>query len=185
MVRDWLDAVGSGDLGGIAASVDATSATVLIAAENGYSVEELAALLDGGVPEGVASSYWTSFNDSFREFRGLRLSGLDVGDFRGIDVDIAEFAAVELRSPDGVSEVVARRIEGRWRVDMVATFGPALIRSLRATLDDAVNDPRGDAVRDGYVSAVVPGLTAAVALAPEDPLLRSELAAMEVLISGQ
>jgi hypothetical protein len=173
------------DLGGIAASVETASATVLIAAENGYTVDELAGMLEGGIPEGVGASYWGSFDASFREFRGVATSDLDVGDFRSLDVEGAEFAAVELRSPAGASEVVARRVDGRWLVDMVATFGPALIRRLRATLDAAVDDPRSAPVRAAFVRAVIPALRAAVELSPRDPLLLSELGAMDKLAGGQ
>lgn len=185
-VRDWLDAVSSGNLGDIAATVEETSATILISIENGYSVEELAGLLDGGLPEGVASSYWATFGDAFAEFRDLELSSLVVGDFTALDVERGEFAAVELVSADATSEVITRRDEtGRWQIDMVATFGPALVRRLRTTLDAAADDPAGAAVRAGYSRVVIPGLTAAVELHADDTLLRSELAAMEVLAAAQ
>ncbi len=186
VVRDWLDAVGSGDLRAIATAVDETSATVVIAAENGYTVGELAALLDGGLPEGVASSYWTSFESAFEEFRGIKMSSLVVGDFSPIEVDAGEFAAVELESPEGLAEVVTRRAaDGRWRVDMVATFGPALVRTLRSTLDDAAADPDGAVVRAGYARSVLPALEAAVALDTGDTLLQSQLAAMRLLVGDQ
>ncbi len=162
--------------------MDATSATILIAVENGFPVAETAALLEGGIPEGVAASYWRSFRSSFREFRGLPLSVLDVGDFQAIDVAGAEYAVVELSSPQAMSDIVTVRRDARWTVDLVATFGPALVRSLRAVLDAALGDGAGEAVVAAYRSTVVPALRAAVELAPDDPLLRSELAAMEVLV---
>ncbi len=186
VVRDWLDGVGSGDLRAIANSVDETAATIVIAAENAYTVAELAALLDGGLPEGVASSYWTSFESAFEEFRGIKMSSLVVGDFSRIDVAAGEFAAVELTSPEGLAEVVTRRAEdGRWRVDMVATFGPALVRTLRSTLDAAATDPDGAVVRSGYARSVLPALEAAVALDSGDTLLQSQLAAMQLLVGDQ
>ncbi len=185
-VRDWLDAVSSGDLGDIAAAVEETSAAILISIENGYSVEELAGLLDGGLPEGVATSYWATFADAFAEFRGLEPSSLVVGDFRALEAESGEYAAVEVVSADATSEVITRRDEtGRWQVDMVATFGPALVRRLRTTLDAAGDDPAGAAVRAGYSRVVIPGLTAAMELHADDTLLRSELAAMEVLATPQ
>ena len=85
----------------------------------------------------------------------------------------------------GSREVIARRHEdGRWRIDMVATFGPALVRSLRTTLDAATTDPNGVVVRSGYARSVLPGLRAAIELNREDTLLRSELAAMELLVGN-
>ena len=186
VVRDWIDAVTTGDLSKIAVAVDETSASILIATENSYSVDELAALLDGGISEGIATTYWSSFEEAFLEFRGVGFSSLVVGDFRSLNVADAVFAAVELVSPDGVSEVIARRHEdGRWRIDMVATFGPALVRSLRTTLDAATTDPNGVVVRSGYARSVLPGLRAAIELNREDTLLRSELAAMELLVGNQ
>jgi hypothetical protein len=186
VVQDWLDAVASGDLIGIAAAVEETSATILIAAENGYDTAELASLLDGGLTEGVASSYWSTFASSFRDFRGLSLDDLTVGDFRSLAVPEGEFAAVELIGPEGASYVLTRRDEsGRWWIDMVATFGPALVRTLRRLLDDAVGAPEEPIVSAGFAAAVLPALAAAVALDGGDSLLRSELAAMQVLVAGQ
>ena len=186
VVRDWLDAVASGDLVTIGSSVDETSAVIVIAAENDYSVGELGALLDGGLSEGVASTYWGSFEDSFREFRGISLASLVVGDFEMLDVESGEYAAVRLISSEGSTDIVALRGEdGQWRIDMVATFGPALIRLLRAMLDDAAGDPNGAVVRSGFSRAVLPGLEAAIELDREDTLLQSELGAMRVLVGGQ
>ncbi|MFQ5554979.1 MAG: hypothetical protein ACE5GC_06370, partial [Acidimicrobiia bacterium] len=122
----------------------------------------------------------------FREFQGIALSSLVVGDFRTLAVETVEFAAVELSSPQGSTEVVARRDEeGPWTVDMVATFGPALVRRLRGILDAAVDDPQGAVIRAGYVAAVLPGLEAATQLHEQDTLLQSELAAMHVLVGDQ
>ncbi len=186
VVRVWLDAVASGDLGRIASSVDETSAVIVIAAENDYSVGELASLLEGGLSGGVASTYWGSFEDSFREFRGISLSSIVVGDFEMLDVDDGEYAAVRLMTSEGATDVVTRRGEdGQWRIDMVATFGPALVRLLRAVLDEAADDPIGALVRSGFSRAVLPGLAAAIELDREDTLLQSQLGAMRVLVGDR
>ncbi len=168
-VQLWVDALAAARFAEVAALVEPAGFAVVVAAENGLGADQLATLLDGGVPADLAASYWSSFVDSFAAFRGLPLSSVAVVEATGVAIDGANFAAVTIESGEGSGEVIARgREDGTWRVDLAATVGPGLASSIADDLPAALESSGADTIASAYEAAVVPGLSAALARDPSN-----------------
>lgn len=184
VVRGWLDAVAHADLAGIESAVDGGGAAVLIAAENGFTPEELAVMLDTGIGETVAGSYWRSFAGSFEEFRGVPIDALVVGDFRSVSGAAEDYAAVAVIGEEGATDVITRRDDqGQWRVDLIATVGSPLVQRFRRLLEATPEDAAGNIVREHYRDTVLPALRIATAGA-EDPVVIIEVEAIEEMLES-
>ena len=163
VVAQWLDAVVAGDTDALATLVEPDGLAVLAGVENNVSSDELVALLNGGFEGDLAAGYWTAFRDDFAAIRGGSLESLTVGDESPIE-GISNYLAVAIAMDETVGRVIVRRSDTGWRVDLVATVGPALVRPLGDYLLGALNGDNAVVIADAYRSAIVPGLDAAIAL---------------------
>jgi hypothetical protein len=182
VVSGWIDAVIASDAETLAELVEPGGLVILAAIENGFSEEEVAVLLDGGVPFDLIDKYWTSFRGGFADFAGVPLQSIEVGGHDEFMLGEIPFASVVITSGDGVTSVMASRRLGEWRLDLIGSFGPAFAAQLRRMLVNLSESPAGERIRDAYRSDVVPGLLAALRRAPGNRVLGAELERMALLL---
>ncbi len=182
VVAGWLDAVVASDAEELAEIVEPGGLVILAAIENGHSEQEIQALLDSGVPLEFIDDYWTSFRAGFAEFAGIPLQSIDVGGHEEFMLGEVPFASVIVTSGDGVTSVMVSERDGRWRVDLIGSFGPAFAAQLRRMLVNLSDTPAGDRIRSAFRSDVVPGLLAAFRRAPGNRVLGAELERMALLL---
>ena len=182
VVARWLDAVISSDVERLIQLVDDAGVVILAAVENGLSEESTAALLDEGVPPDLIDEYWASFRSGFSEFAGFPLQAVEVGSYEEFSLGEDSYAAVVISSGDGVTSVMTSRRDTQWRLDLIASFGPAFAAQLRRLLLNLSESASADRIRDAYRSDVVPGLLAALRRAPGNRVLAAELERMALAL---
>jgi hypothetical protein len=180
VVADWLAALADLDLGGLSATTTPENVALLAGAENGLTAEQMAAILDDGLPPATARSYWSTFRESFATMLGAPIAEVAVSGVGRFSVDNREFAAVGLQIEDAGTEVVVAATEAGWRVDLVATLGPALAVQIRRLVAQIVEEA-DDAVARRYARAASISLGAALARDPENRALDLEVEAIEDL----
>lgn len=119
---------------------------VLIVAVESFSIDVYRDLVATGVAPAVSRNFWGSFVAGLRGFTGAAIAEVSVeGERRFAAYDI-EFAEVGLVAPLGEASVVARlESDGRWYVDLLATFGSGfspLFNSWLERLPAEATDPR-------------------------------------------
>lgn len=164
-VRAWLEAV-AGESGALPA-VDDAQLAILIAVDGSLGPERAAALLDGGLSDDARRGFWDSFAAGFAGSAGAGPATVDTGPAEEFAVGDARFAAVPVSMAGGGTELITIEDGGVWRVDLIASFGPRLVRPLRQLLDAAGSDAAGRAVREA-LAASAPSLQAAVLRPPPD-----------------
>lgn len=183
VVAQWIEALDTGDVATIGSIVETQGVAVAAAVENGLDARQLDALLKDGMPEGLATDYWRSFTNGFATFRGLPIGTTTVRAQTPLSAAGVDFTAVDVSSGEGEGEVIVRLVDGRWRVDLIATVGSALVGPLGSYLFGVVEGPDAAGVVGAYKSYVVPALTAASARHPEDRRLEFELEFIVQLIA--
>lgn len=163
VVTQWLEAVVAGDIEALAGLVEPVGLAVLAGVENNVSSNELVGLLNGGFEGDLAAGYWATFRDDFAAIRGGPLDGLTVGEETPI-AETPDYLSVAVAMDDTTGHVIVRRSETGWKVDLVATAGPALVRPLGDYLLGALAGDNATEIANAYRTAVVPGLDAAIAL---------------------
>jgi hypothetical protein len=172
---DWVNAVASADGAAISRAVEQQGLVVVTAAENAYTPDETAVLLQDGLSTAAADVYWTAFREEFAGFAGTPFRDLEVGVYEEFAAAGGDFAVVTLRGGSGTGTVVALRGAEGWQVDMAATVGPAFagqIRNLAEQLDDS---PASSLVAAALQDRVLPGLLAAAHLDPDNATLQAEI----------
>lgn len=182
VVSEWLEAVIASDAQRLAELVDGDGLVILAAIENGFSEEGIAALLDEGMSTELVEEYWASFRAGFADFAGFPLRSIEVGSYEEFSLGEDPYAAVTISGGEGVTRVIASRREDRWRLDLIASFGPAFAAQLRRMLLNLSEAPAADRIRAAYRSDVVPGLLAALRRAPGNRVLAAELERMALLL---
>jgi len=170
-LRTLLTAVQEGDLDG------ATSATfddqvALLIALDGATAAEARRLLEEGVPEQSRSIFWASFRDTYALNFGEGVSDMLVAEGDRVTVDLVSFALVDvaLRKTSGQTRWVTRMDEeGRWRVDLFATFASTFAQPLRLWLTILPDDADTAVVRHA-IAAQRPSLLAALQQEPLGPI---------------
>jgi hypothetical protein len=122
----------------------------LLVSLEGFGVAETSSMLTDGLPPVVRENFWKSFSAGFPVFAEEQLAGVLVGSGEEFSVEGRAFAtvAVALRQSQGSGDWIARRdTQGRWRLDLFATFGPSFATPLRTWLADLGSDAEADAVR--------------------------------------
>ncbi len=180
VVAEWLAAVGAVDLEGLAATTAPTNVALVAGAENGFTVEQMEAVVDAGLPVATRRAYWTSFEDSFTAFLGGETGEITVAAVESFDVDGTAFAAVTLERLGETSEILAQQHSDGWVVDMVATAGPALSVQVRRLVEAIVLEG-DDEIAFTYATLAVRSLSAALARQPDNRSLELELEAIEDL----
>jgi hypothetical protein len=182
VVAGWIDAVIASDVEALGEIVEPAGLVVLAAIENGYSEDEIAELLDEGVPDAFTREYWSSFRAGFSDFAGIPLQSIEVGGQEQFMLGEVPYASVVIASGDGVTAVMATRRGEVWRLDLIGSFGPAFAAQLRRMLVNLPDTDAADRIRDAYRSDVVPGLLAALRRAPGNQVLGAELERMALLL---
>jgi hypothetical protein len=158
-VRVWLEAVDAGDLTEIDRVVDRRTTAVVVALENGFDAEQLAAAATGGLGDDLASQYWRSFRDSFEDFHPGGLQSIEVGEFEEAESDGADFAFVDITGTEGATRVVTRLASnGQWQVDLVGTLAEALGLQFAALPDLDGSDEAREVLYDVISGSVLPPL---------------------------
>ncbi len=181
-VADWLDAVEALDLPTLSTIVVDGSLALVMGIENDLPLDQLAALLDGGVPVDVEEAYWRSFRDEFAAFAGRPISTLTVGDADEFEAEGVTYAAVEVFGTGGATSVVIVRRDptSGWAVDPVATLAPGFIGPLRREFENLPGGTAGESVTAAYRAFVSPSLWAALGSgAFDDTFAREALSLIE------
>jgi hypothetical protein len=183
-VARWFEAVDAGDVEAVDGVVVDGSLAFVLALENRFEAAQIAALVDGGVPDEVAARYWESFANGFSEFSGRPVGTLTVGDYREFESEGETFAAVSVRgATDRGAIVFTRQLEdGGWAVDLVATLSPGFVSLLRRNLDGLPQGAEGDRVRSAYQTVIAPSIWAALAAGEfDDAFARDALNLLEAI----
>ncbi len=180
VVADWLAALADLDLAGLAATTTPEDVALIAGAENGFTTEQMTAILDGGLPSATARSYWSTFQETFAALLGTPIADIRVSGVGRFAVDDREFAAVGLQLDDAGTEIVVAGGPDGWRVDLVATIGPALAVQIRRLVAQLVEEADDDVARR-YGRAASISLGAALARDPENRALDLEVEAIEDL----
>ncbi len=178
-VADWLGAVAAGDVAAIATATEPANVALVAAAENRFTVDQLAAVAESGLPDATASSYWATFGDGFADFLGVSLDAVSVNDAERFQVGEEEFAAVTIGVDDATTEVITHLTSEGWKVDLVATSGPTLAVQIRRLVTEMAGHADQDIARI-YVLTAARSLDAAHVRAP-NRALELELDAIEEL----
>jgi hypothetical protein len=168
-VGELFEALAGDDIEAAADLTVPGQAVAVAVAERAPADEVLAILDTGGRP--VLVNFWRSFAASVVELSGAPIGDLEPGDAgEPFEVGGRRFAIVEVLVPgQGAQSFVVRELDG-WKVDLVATFAPALA----ANLGKAPETFGGVAGGDRIVAAVRDE-RAALEAALADPALPSEM----------
>lgn len=170
-VRSLLESVEAGDIE-TASEMAIQPQVALFVAVEGASAAEAARLLTEGVPDESQALLWSSFEEAYVRASGEQLSDMLVARGDRFTVDGVDFAMVDVafRRRAGQGEwIVQRDADGRWHVDLVATFGSTLAQQLRLWL--VTLTPGRDL--DTVVAAIAdqrPSLLAALQRQPLGPI---------------
>ncbi|NOY56906.1 MAG: hypothetical protein GXP34_13120 [Actinobacteria bacterium] len=170
-LRDLLSAIGDGDLARASELTDDEQVALLIALD-GATLSEATGMIEDGIPEASLAAFWTSFQDTYGRNVREGLGDMLVAAGPRVTIDGVEFANVEvaLRKDSGLARWIAYRDEnGRWRIDLFATFGPTVALPMRLWLTRQPDDPDIRVVR-GAIAAQRPSLLAALQQQPLGPI---------------
>ncbi|MBA2336985.1 MAG: hypothetical protein H0V96_04375 [Acidimicrobiia bacterium] len=177
-VAVWLDAVATGDVATIDGIVDPTNVALVAGAENGFTVEQFAAVAESGLPDATRRSYWSSFAEALARVLGVPVAEVDISATEAFASGTGQYAAVTVVVDAATTEVITRLVDGAWQIDMVATVGPTLAIQIRRVLTDlAATDEDTAGV---YARIAVESLGAAHTRSPSRNL-ELELEAIEAL----
>ena len=123
-VAFWVDTLAIGSYQAAELVVDEAQVVLLIAVES-YSAEVFEQLSADGVDPDVNAAFWSSFVGGFEAFTGAAITDVGVGAERPFEYGGRSFAEVDLFSSRGEATVIAIVEDGRWYVDVLATFGPS------------------------------------------------------------
>ena len=179
---DWLNAVGAGESDQIAAVVEPNGLVILAAAENSYSMEETAALLQSGFTETLATTYWSTFRQEFAGFAGVPFEDLEVGVYEEFDAAETRYAVVTIRGQAGDGTLVTASTPEGWRIDMAATVGPAFATQIRQMAEGLDDTSASVIVARALRTDVLPGLQAASQLDPDNIQLADEIDQIEQIL---
>jgi len=123
VVTEWLDALAIGRYG-IADVAVVDEQFVLLLAVESFSLDLYEALVEDGIGPEVSATFWESFVLGVRGFTGAGITEVEILGAEPFSAYGRSFAEVEATSPRGGLTVVAiQGDDGRWHVDLLATFG--------------------------------------------------------------
>ncbi|MDR9450618.1 MAG: hypothetical protein RI637_05305 [Acidimicrobiia bacterium] len=157
--------------------------TLMISLE-GFDVTETVSMLTNGLPLSARDNFWKSFSAGFPAFADEDISGILIGGGEEFFVEGTSFATVTvaLRRSPGSGDWIARRDEqGRWRLDLFATFGPAFATPFRDWLADLGTGPDADLAR-GALADQRASLLAALQRQPFGPIGPETIAEVDSLL---
>lgn len=114
---------------------------------DGTAGGEVAAMIDGGVPDGVRRAFWTTFSRSVTDMSGEPIGRLTVSGTRPLS---PEHVAVDtvIGATERSSTWVVRATDRGWVVDLLATFGGVFAPNLWAWSELLPPGEARDAVLD-------------------------------------
>ena len=150
----------------------------------GYDSADTAFMLSDGLPEQVRDNFWKSFSAGFPVFAEEDLAGVLIGGGEEFSVEGKGFAtvAVALRQSEGSGDWIARRdAQGRWRLDLFATFGPSFAAPFRDWLGRLGSSPDAEVAKAALADQRA-GLLAALQRQPFGPLSPKTMAEVDSLL---
>ncbi len=144
-----FDAIDRGDYGATSTLTFDDQLALMVSLE-GFDVADTASMLSGGLPDEVRTNFWQSFSAGFPAFADEELGGVLIGTGERFSVEGRSFAtvAVALRQSQGSGDWIARQdTQGRWRLDLFATFGPSFATPFRDWLAGLDSGPAADQAR--------------------------------------
>ena len=157
---------------------------VLLVSLEGFEIAETAGMLSGGLPPQVRDNFWESFASSFPAFAEEDLASVLIGGGEEFSVEGKGFAtvAVALRQSEGSGDWIARRdTQGRWRLDLFATFGPSFATPFRDWLAEIGSGPDADAAKEALANQRA-SLLAALQRQPFGPIGPETMAEVDSLL---
>ncbi len=143
-------------LGDVAAvrSLTADRQLALIVALEGGGTEELAAMLEKGVPDEVATTFWSSFVEGFPELVGESIEDMEFGTSVPQEVEGVEFMSfpVAFGSAAAGTEWFVRLTDHGWQIDLLATFGGPFASALESLLERSTDPVVRDTLRSEAAS---------------------------------
>lgn len=181
-VREWLLAVSGRDVPRLVDIVDQDSLAIILAIENSIPAEDVEIMLVQGISEETVADYWVSFAGGFGTYTGLALDSVTVRGFEQFAIDETLFAHVEVGDELDPGTVFTRSYDGTWRIDLVATFGEALLPLIEAFASEIPAGADGKRLRREVREAVIPALLAVDSLKPTVDRLGAEIGRLSVLL---
>ena len=156
----------------------------LMVSLEGFDVADTASMLRDGLPDRVSDNFWKSFSAGFPAFAEEDLAGVLVGSGEEFSVEGESFATVNvaLRRSQGSGDWIARRdVQGRWRLDLFATFGPSFAAPFRQWLAALQPGADADAARAALADQRA-SLLAALQRQPFGPIGPNTMAEVDSLL---
>lgn len=156
----------------------------LMVSLEGFELTETVSMLRDGLPDEVRDNFWESFSAGFPAFVEEELTGVIVGGGEEFSVEGQSFATVgvALRESSGSGDWIARRdAQGRWRLDLFATFGPSFATPFRDWLAALGPGPDGDLARAAMADQRA-SLLAALQRQPFGPIGPETMADVDALL---
>ena len=156
----------------------------LMVSLEGYDVAATASMLSDGLPESIRDNFWKSFSTGFPAFAEEDLAGVLIGSGEEFSVEGKGFATVTvaLRQSQGSGDWIARRDEqGRWRLDLFATFGPSFASPFRGWLAGLGSSPDAEVARAALADQRA-SLLAALQRRPFGPIGPETMAEVDSLL---
>lgn len=120
----WLDALTLERFETAGAAVVDGQLVLLVAVES-FSTDVYDDLVTNGISPSVSRNFWSSFVNGLRGFTGAAITEVSAQGERRFSAYGSEYAEVGLESPLGSATVITMlEADGRWYVDLLATFGP-------------------------------------------------------------
>jgi hypothetical protein len=166
-LRTLLDAVEEGDVATAATVTIGEQVALLVALDDG-TASEAASYLADGIPEESLEMFWSGFKEAYVASFGEDVSDMLIADGNRVTIDLVRFALVDvaLRKTSGRTKWIARmNDDGRWVVDLFATFSSTFAQPLRLWLTTMPDSDDAVAVRKA-IAAQRPSLLAALQQQP-------------------
>jgi hypothetical protein len=182
-LTDLFDALVAGSFEDTATLTFDDQLALLVSLE-GFDIADTAAMLTGGLPALVRENFWESFASGFPAFAEEDLASVLIGGGEEFSVEGNGFAtvAVALRQSEGSGDWIARRdSQGRWRLDLFATFGPSFATPFRDWLAAMTPGPDADVAREALASQRA-SLLAALQRQPFGPIGPDTMAEVDNLL---
>lgn len=156
----------------------------LMVSLEGFDVADTAAMLSDGLPDQVRENFWQSFAAGFPAFAEEDLAEVLIGTGEDFSVEGKRFATVPvaLRQSEGSGDWIARKdSQGRWRLDLFATFGPSFATPFRGWLAGLTPGSDADLVRGAFAEQRA-SLLAALQRQPFGPIDPETMAEVDQLL---
>ncbi len=156
----------------------------LMVSLEGFDVTDTVSMLSEGLPDQVRTNFWRSFSTGFPAFAEEELAGVLIGGGEEFSVEGKKFATVTvaLQQSQGSGDWIARQdTQGRWRLDLFATFGPSFATPFREWLAGHDSSPAADMARAALADQRA-SLLAALQRQPFGPIGPETMAEVDALL---